>query len=700
MTKTLHSFLRQKQNFSYSLLFFFICFFASAQTTKVDELLPKLKEKIADTARLRVFKDLAAAYSSVDQNKKYYYAQQCKFLAEKLKVDTLVVEALIDMGATHAVQSRMDSALHYFGKGRDQAKSIKYDQGLARSFASIGYVYDKLDKRSESIVLYKDALQLYKKIKHKKGINQCLINIGGIYYDLAEYKLAESYFMQSYLSNKEIGNELGIGSSLFSLAGANKRLGNQEKAFQYYQESLQIRERIGDKNGIALTRWGIGNIYNEKEAYKKALENFEIALKINEEINNKYQASAVNLSIATSHLGLNDYDLAYKFTQKAYQESKNIDSKNLRLEALKVYIKITQKQENFKKAFDYQSHYLALLDSVETEKTSKQVMLTEFNRVQSENKNLVKDNKLFATQNDSYLTTIGVTSALLLLFVVLLFALLLRYKEKQKMNTLLEKQKQEIANINSELAALNEEVVVQMELTASQNIELEQLNHVKNKFFSIVSHDLRSPLGNLKMLFTLYREGQLNETELSILLSKIEETIYMTGAFLDNLLEWSKSQLDGIQVKPSNFKINKVITENLQMMDNSIRMKELKIENIIPDDLEVFADANMIHVVIRNLISNGIKFCNNGDSIHLKAEQIDDRIFISIKDTGPGISQNNLENIFSLEYTVSTGTSGEKGHHIGLILCKDMMEQNNGSIKVESQLGEGTTFHLQFPAGK
>lgn len=700
MTKTLHFFIRQKQNFTYSLLFFFISFSLSAQTTKVDELLPKLKENIADTTRLRILKEITVAYSSVDQDKKFHYAKRYKILAEKLKIDTLVVDALIDMGSTHAVQSKMDSALYYFTKGRKKAESLNYQNGIARSLTNTGYVYDKLDKESQSIEIYNKALGIYRKIKHKKGINQCLINIGGIYYDLTEYEMSEKYFKKAYEGNLEIGNEAGTASALFALGDVSKRLNKKDKAYSYFKLSLEISEKIGDLNRIALVRWGLGTIDIERGDYKKALENLEIAREKNIAIKNYYQESASVLSMATAYLGMNNFKKAYSLTKEAYEQSFAIESKNSRTEALKVYIKIATQEKNFEKAFNYQTHYIALLDTLNNEADTKSIMLSDFKRVRTENEVLEKDNKVISNKNTNYLNTIAITSALLLLVLVLLFLIYYRYKEKKATNIVLEKQKEEIATINSELAGLNEEVVVQMELTASQNLELEQLNRVKNKFFSIVSHDLRSPLGNLKMLFTLYREGQLNETELSVLLSKIEDTIYMTGAFLDNLLEWSKSQLDGIQVKPSNFKINKVITENLEMMDNSIKMKDLKIENAISDDLEVFADANMIHVVIRNLISNGIKFCNNGDSIYLSAEKIHDKIFISIKDTGPGISQKNLENIFSLEYTVSTGTSGEKGHHIGLILCKDMMEQNNGSIKVESQLGEGTAFHLELPAGK
>jgi len=652
-----------------------------------------------DTARMRVLRGLTAAYSSVDQEKKYYFAKQYKALAEKMKIDTLVAEAYIDMGGSHGIRSQMDSALFYFQKGYEKSKQLNYQGGIARSLASIGFTYDKLDNETQAIEKYNEALAIYKRIGNKKGINQCLVNMGGIYFDVTEYERAESYFLQAYESNVQINNEQGIANTLFSLGNVNKRLGNREKSLDYYKQSLKIAEKLGDINAMALANWGIGTIKIEKEQYKEALVNLEIALQHDIDLKNKYHASAVLMSIATAHLGLNDYKKAYAKANEAYENSFLIDSKNARMEALKVLTNISKQQHKFENAFNYQTHYWALYDSVEKDMVSKKAMISDFKRVETENAGLVKNNKVIKTKNSEYLVAIGVTSALLLLVVVLLFLFYSRYKEKQATNKLLQQQKEEIAAINTELEALNEEVTTQMEITTSQNLELAQLNSVKNKFFSIVSHDLRNPLANLKMLFSMYREGQLDEQELNELLAKLEETIYTTAAFLDNLLEWSKSQLDGIVVKPSVFLLEDTIAKNIAMVSNQIKTKGLLFENNITKNTTVFADPNMVDVIVRNLISNCIKFCMPGDSVTIDAEESEGQILLLIKDTGPGMTESNLKNLFSLEHTVSMGTSGEKGHHIGLILCRDMAEQNNGSIHVESEVGKGTVFFITLPSG-
>jgi signal transduction histidine kinase len=247
---------------------------------------------------------------------------------------------------------------------------------------------------------------------------------------------------------------------------------------------------------------------------------------------------------------------------------------------------------------------------------------------------------------------------------------------------------------------LNEELSVQMELTSSQNIELEMVNNIKNKLFSIISHDLRSPIATLQTLFSVYREGDIKKNELKHLLTVIEDSVLSTGTFLDNLLEWSKSQMEGIVVQPVNFDVNEAIAENINLFDVKIGLKDLKVSNLSHQPVLVNADRNMINLVIRNLLSNSIKFCNAGDEITFDVQPAAEVVIISITDTGPGISERDSEKLFSLEHTVSTGTHGEKGNRLGLVLVKDMLLQNNGNIRFETQTGKGTTFWIELPAGK
>jgi len=668
-----------------------------AQTTKVAETQQKLKQKLTDTARLRLLKELSTAYSGVDPEKKYIYAKKYRDLAERLKIDSTASDGYTDMGIAHGLRSQMDSALYYFSKGYEKAVACNYRKGIARSLISIGFTYSRLDNKQEAINKYLEALKIFKEIKMIRGINQCYINIGSLYFDMSEYKSAEVYFKASYKSYMEANEEVLAAGSMFSLGNTNRMLGRLDKAHEFYSKSLAIREKAGDLNGIALSRWGLGMIAVERKQYDAALKDLDIALKIDLQIKEKYHQAAVLITIAEAYLGKKEFRKAEETAKESWEISKEIKSWVSEAKALETLTNISEAENNITKAFKYQKHYLSIRDSIKAEKATNAIKVVEFERVKSENDVLQKDNEDILSKNTNYIKTISVVSMLLVIVILLTLLLYKRNREKNATNKVLENQKGRIAKINQELEGLNAELTAQMTITAAQNEELEKLNIVKNKFFSIVSHDLRSPLATLQMLFGLYRRGQLNDEEMNEMLNSLEETIYMTTVFLDNLLNWSKSQLDGMAVKPSEFSVGNLISENIRLLKTPIELKDLRVENNVADSVTAYADPNMINVVVRNLLSNCVKFCSHGDTIALDALEENGQLLLSVRDTGPGIAKTDLDHLFDLEHTVSMGTSGETGHHIGLILCRDMIVQNNGSIDVESEFGKGTTFRVRLP---
>lgn len=692
---------RLKQVSTLCFLMSFLCINSFAQTSKVDELLGQLNKASPDTTQMKIMRKLSVAYSSVDPAKKFYYSNQYRLIAEKHGIDSLVASAYLDMGNSYVLRSNLDSGLYYFKVGHEKAKASNFVNGIARGYINIGYVYDRLDRKKEAADYYEIALKLYTKLNFKRGINQCITNLGSIYFDLKEYKIADVYFQQVLDNVKENPNdEVGLGNALYSLGGSRQRLGKLKEALQYYQKSLSIREKIGDLNGIALTNWGIGELYVGKGEYNKALPYLNIALKNNRTLKNLYQECAVLMTLSEAYLGLEDYKNAEESASLAIVRAKESESKIAISLSLDKMAKVKAAQKKFDEALMYKAAYKAIDDSLKNDETTKEIITGDLHRINTDNKILVKDNKTIKSKISDYVTVISIITILLILVALLLALYYKRNSEKKTTNLLLQKQKQEIAEVNEELSALNEELTTQMDIISVQNIELEKLNMVKNKFFSIVSHDLRSPLNSLKMLFELYRKGDLDEKELGELLTRLEDTIYTTASFLDNLLEWSRSQLEGMVVKPSSFQINGIVADNIKLMDSQIKLKSLKIENRIDLDITAFADPNMINTVVRNLLSNAIKFCNKGDEVIFDAKLNEGEIVFAIRDSGPGISEDDKTNLFNLAHTISTGTSGEKGYHIGLVLCKDMLLQNNGNIQVESKLGKGTTFYISLPISR
>ncbi|MDT3405618.1 tetratricopeptide repeat-containing sensor histidine kinase [Mucilaginibacter terrae] len=676
-----------------------------AQKQKVDSLENLLKKSMPDSARLRLLQQVTEAYSSVDPKKKFYYANIYKQLANKLGNHEAVADSYVNMGISYGIQSRLDSALYYFDVAYTESAKIKYQLGMGRSLACLAYAYDRLDDEQESIKYNIKALNVYKKIKYTRGINQCLVNIGSIYYEMKQYGLAESYFQQALKSYTAANDNAGVGSALYELGNCYQVTGQFTKALSHLNKSLEIREGVGDINGGSLSRKGLGRLYYRKKEYNEAIKHFNIAVNGFRTLHDKFEEATTHTMLADVYLATQDDAHAEEHALVALNLAQAAQSKIALSDALQKLVMVYKMRKQVDIAFDYQSRYVANLDSIRADNALKNVTLGEFNRIRLENAELTKDNHIIARQNTDYVARINNYGSVLIIVVVILalvvLLLFIQYKrnlEKQAANKLLTQQKYEIALINSELEAVNHELSAQMDLSHRQNVELGRLNDVKNKFFSIVSHDLRSPLSTLQSLFSIYHDGDIGEKELGEMLVKLEDTILTTGNFLDNLLEWSKSQFDGIKITPVNFNVADCINENICLYDTKIALKNLQVVNEVVQPVCIYADRNMISLVIRNLLSNSIKFCNPTNSITFSAEVHDERVLISITDTGRGMSEAEQDKVFNLDHTLTTGTQGEKGNHLGLILCRDMVMQNKGIIWFESKEGVGTTFWIDLPA--
>jgi signal transduction histidine kinase len=250
------------------------------------------------------------------------------------------------------------------------------------------------------------------------------------------------------------------------------------------------------------------------------------------------------------------------------------------------------------------------------------------------------------------------------------------YNEKKKANILLQ-------NKNFEIRAQAE--------------ELEKLNSLKDKLFSIISHDLRSPIASLITLINLTEQGYLKEDGFKNVISELSKNVGYTSSLLENLLRWSQSQLKGTAVNTAIFNISEIISERFELLKNQAEAKSVSISFSIDSSINAFADKDMIELVLRNLTSNAIKFCNPYDKIEISAKHKNSSLEFCVADSGIGISPDVMNNLFGLNMYTSRGTQNEKGTGLGLILCKDFVELNGGHIWAESTLGKGSKFFFTIP---
>jgi signal transduction histidine kinase len=236
--------------------------------------------------------------------------------------------------------------------------------------------------------------------------------------------------------------------------------------------------------------------------------------------------------------------------------------------------------------------------------------------------------------------------------------------------------------------------------TVEKNKELNKLHTVKNKLFSVVAHDLRSPISSLMSLLKLVNMKKLDPETQTTIFMDISKRVENVFRLLDNLLRWAKSQMQGIVLSPVYFDVQGEVHEVIDSLQNVAEAKDISLKTHV-EKQEVFADRDMFSVIVRNLTSNALKFTAEEGEVTINSEISDNMLVISVTDTGTGMTPETLKNLFNLTKTVSVlGTNNESGTGLGLLLCSDFVKANGGDIWVSSKQGEGSKFSFSIPLKK
>lgn len=232
-----------------------------------------------------------------------------------------------------------------------------------------------------------------------------------------------------------------------------------------------------------------------------------------------------------------------------------------------------------------------------------------------------------------------------------------------------------------------------------KNEELEAANKSKAKFFSIISHDLRSPFSSVISILDLLNEPgtRIDETKKNELLGFAFVSAKNTFDLLETLLTWARSQMNQIVFKPAFNDLAALLKNNIELKQLAAKSKDITLINKVPSKLEAFYDNDMIHTVARNILGNALKFTRKGGDIVVSALISGEEAIVSIADTGVGMSADEMKNLFELGVKSKNGTQGERGTGLGLIICKEFIEKNNGKIWVTANEPQGTVFHFTLP---
>lgn len=257
--------------------------------------------------------------------------------------------------------------------------------------------------------------------------------------------------------------------------------------------------------------------------------------------------------------------------------------------------------------------------------------------------------------------------------------------------------KTENNNYNSALHQKNLEMRKQSSQLKQQAEDLDQLNSLKNKLFSVISHDLKAPMYALRNLFDNIQSQKMPAREIKELVPEVHKDLNYTVSLMENLLQWSKSQMHANSVIPQALNIRKLIDEVLREVHLQSAAKGMNIENLAEEDVNVYADRNMIGLVLRNLVSNAIKFSPANGRISIGVIQADNSAEILVKDFGKGISPAEMNKIMGNDFYTTNGTAHEQGTGLGLMLCKEFLVKNGTHLRIDSEKDKGSTFSFALP---
>ncbi len=396
-----------------------------------------------------------------------------------------------------------------------------------------------------------------------------------------------------------------------------------------------------------------------------------------------------------------DYKTARKLTEESQQLSMPEKEAELMVKNYNMLIAIDSATNNFQMAFKHQKEKEKITSELYSEKKEKilQEMRDRYDTdelqkqiAEAEYKNIEIDTKI-KRRNQIVLLLTG--------FVILLcgMGLIQTYRYRQK--------KLYIKKLSSE----NEENIIHLSMLLRQVDEysnesqqliqtkatLEKSNLVKDKLLSVISHDLRSPMSSLQALLNLFNTNNIARKDLVDFFGKLLSRVENTSTMLENLLHWSQYQLSGLEPIFENVDMQQVIDDSINFYRMQAEQKHIVIDNSLKTSVHVHADVEMLKIILRNLISNALKFTYIGGVITIKALTKEGFVIVSVKDTGMGISPENQAKMFAMANFTTPGTEKEKGTGLGLMLCKDFVEHNQGKIWLDSKVGVGSTFYFSVP---
>lgn len=620
-------------------------------------------------------------YKRVMPSEAVIYGEEALHIARTNGYQKGEADELYLLGVCYHAQSNYAKALEYYQSSYEIRKKQKDNVGIGECLNRIGLIYNVRGDLEKALDYCLQSVRILENEQNKKVLAESYNHLGILYYIMNDIKKAEEISVKALKFSEKINEDLVLAVSHEHLGVIYIKTGEYDKAIYHVNKSLELRLAKNDRIGLSGSYENLAIIYRQTKKYDTALKFYGKSLELKKELNNKRGIASSISGMGITYFNMGKYEESLSHIKQALEMRKQLGDKRGIVSSLNRLAETYSAMNNYKIALDHYKLAKIYNDSLLNEQKNKEIAkfqeAFQHERRQQEILLLQKESTIQKYLRNSLI----VVTILLSAIAIFIF---MAYRSKRKINTFLSNHNNQVTEQKEELQTLNKQLI--------------ESNATKDKFFSLIAHDLKSPFQGFLSLTQIISEqsNSFSASELNQLGGEMHKTAQNLFTLLRNLLEWAQMQRGSINFQPVSFSLTDLIEENIQALKNRSEQKEITIINAVTDLIQVYADKKMINSILSNLLSNAIKFTQRNGMVTVKANKISPKIVeISISDTGIGISQNLIEKLFKVGEKIGLkGTDGELSTGLGLLLCKEFVEKHDGQIWVESLEGKGSTFHF------
>jgi signal transduction histidine kinase len=600
-----------------------------------DSLIEVLKEyKEQDTIRLELLRKIAK--NERDLNKSIDYAEKLIQLSELLENPIYLHRGHLQKGQILREKGDFSEAINSLFKAAKAAEKANYKAGKGASYITLADVYSVNDNHKNSTLYYKKAISILRQEQDSVLLATALLNAG-----------------DEYLNAKKL-----------------------DSALLYFEESGKIFQEVEYLIGTAYNLGNMGMVHALKGEHQIAKNKMDLATVILRDMGDFYPIAVYDLYIADIYKEDNDLERAIEYAQHSLEVSKEHSLKEQIRDANLKLSELYDAQNNYQQAYFHQSQYLVYRDSINSEEKIREIadLKTEYEVSQRET-----EIQLLKTEQRNQYIIFASMALIIILLGLVSFLYYRNSRKKQTLNLILKERKEEVE---------------------AQRDQLQSINETREKFLSIIAHDLMGPINSFKGLSSIMKMSIDSQDikDLNDIHKVFDKSVNNLSSLLTNLLDWSVTQQGDIPYNPEKIDFNKLNHELIDLFFNMAEAKEIRLKSEIPNGLYLWADANSVKTIFRNLISNALKFTDEGGNITISAEKSNSFIAIKVQDSGIGMPPSKIDMLLAENhFEISQGTKGEKGVGLGLQLVKEFVAVNKGKMKIESEIDKGTTFIIYLP---